>query len=52
MTEFDFNTTLLGFLSQYGIRVHFFNYYGFYTGTYYSKEELVSGKLLVKQVEH
>ncbi len=52
MTEFDFNTTLLGFLSQYGIRVHFFNYYGFYTGTYYPKEQLVSGKLLVKQVEH
>ena len=52
MTEFDFNTTLLNFLSQYGIRVHFFNYYGFYTGTYYPKEQLVSGKLLVKQVEH
>ncbi len=52
MTEFDFNTTLLGFLSQYGIRVHFFNYYGFYTGTYYPKEQLVSGKLLVKQVGH
>ena len=33
MTEFDFNTTLLSFLSQYGIRVHYFNYYGFYTGT-------------------
>ena len=52
MTEFDFNTTLLNFLSQYGIRVHYFNYYGFYTGTYYPKEQLVSGKLLVKQVEH
>jgi len=32
--------------------VHYFNYYGFYTGTYYPKEQLVSGKLLVKQVEH
>ena len=52
MTEFDFNTSLLNFLSQYGIRVHYFNYYGFYTGTYYPKEQLVSGKLLVKQVEH
>lgn len=51
MTEFDFNTTLLNFLSQYGINVHFFNYYGFYTGTYYPKESLVSGKLLIKQVE-
>ena len=51
MSEFDFNTTLLNFLSQYGINVHFFNYYGFYTGTYYPKESLVSGKLLIKQVE-
>ncbi len=52
MTEFDFNTNLLNFLSQFGISIHFFNYYGFYTGTYYSKESLVSGKLLIKQVEH
>lgn len=52
MTEFDFNTNLLNFLAQYGVNVHFFNYYGFYTGTYYPKESLVSGKLLVKQVEH
>lgn len=52
MTEFDFNTALLNFLSQYGIKIHFFNYYGFYTGTYYPKESLVSGKLLIKQVEH
>ena len=51
MTEFDFNTTLLNFLSQYGIKIHFFNYYGFYTGTYYPKESLISGKLLIKQVE-
>ena len=51
MTEFDFNTSLLNFLGKYGIAVHFFNYYGFYTGTYYPKETLVSGRLLVKQVE-
>ena len=29
MTELDFNTSLLNFLSQFGINVHFFNYYGF-----------------------
>ena len=51
MTEFDFNTSLLNFLGKYGIIIHFFNYYGFYTGSYYPKESLVSGKLLVKQVE-
>ena len=52
MTEFDFNTALLNFLTQYGVKIHFFNYYGFYTGTYYPKESLVSGKLLIKQVEN
>ena len=52
MTELDFNTSLLNFLSSFGISIHFFNYYGFYTGTYYPKEALVSGKLLIKQVEH
>lgn len=52
MAELDFNTNLLNFLSSYGINIHFFNYYGFYTGTYYPKEALVSGKLLIKQVEH
>lgn len=51
MTEFDLNTSLLNFLSSFGINIHFFNYYGFYTGTYYPKESLVSGKLLIKQVE-
>ena len=52
MTEFDFNTSLINYLSQFGINVHFFNYYGFYTGTYYPKESIVSGKLLIKQVEN
>lgn len=51
MTEFDFNTNLLNFIAKFGISIHFFNYYGFYTGTYYPKEALVSGKLLIKQVE-
>lgn len=52
MTEFDLNTSLLNFISQYGISIHFFNHYGFYTGTYYPKENLVSGKLLIEQVKH
>ncbi len=51
MTEFDFNTSLLNFLGQNGIQIHYYNYYGFYTGTFYPKEQLVSGKLLVKQVD-
>lgn len=52
MSEFDFNTNFLNFISKYGILIHYFNYYGFYTGTYYPKEQLVSGKLLIKQVQN
>ena len=45
------NTTLLSFLSQKKISIHFDNYYDFYIGSYYPKETLVSGKLLINQVE-
>lgn len=50
--EIDINSKLLIFLSQNKIPVHFFNYYGFYAGTFYPREYLNSGFLLVKQVEH
>lgn len=52
MTEMTFNTSFLSFISQYGIPIHFFNYYHFYTGSFYPKEKLLAGQLLVKQVEH
>ena len=52
MSEMSFNTTFLSYISQYGIPIHFFNYYNFYTGSFYPKEKLLAGKLLVKQVEH
>lgn len=52
MGELDINSKLLIYLSQNKIPVHFFNYYGFYSGTYYPREYLNSGLLIVKQVEH
>lgn len=52
MAEMTFNTTFLTYLSQYGIPIHFFNYYNFYTGSFYPKEKLLAGQLLVRQVEH
>ncbi|MCW1305498.1 MAG: type I-B CRISPR-associated endonuclease Cas1b [Candidatus Parvarchaeota archaeon] len=51
MGELDINTKLLVFLSQKRIPIHFFNYYGYYVGTYYPREYLNSGFLIVKQVE-
>lgn len=52
MAEMTFNSTFLSYLSQYGISMHFFNYYNYYTGSFYPKEKLLAGQLLVKQVEH
>lgn len=42
---------LLDFLSQNHIIIHFFNYYGGYSGTYYPRDHYLSGKLVVKQAE-
>jgi len=50
--ELDFNTRVMNFFSQKGIIVHFFNYYGFYTGSFYPRETLVSGMLITRQVKH
>ena len=52
MSEMNFNTSLINLLAKYGVTVHFFNYYSFYTGSFYPREQLLSGSLLVKQVEH
>ena len=49
--EVSINTKLLDFLSQNHIIVHFFNYYGGYSGTFYPRDHYLSGKLVVKQAE-
>ena len=50
--EVDLNTKALTFLSSKRIPLHVFNYYGFYSGSYYPREFLNSGHLLVHQVQH
>ena len=52
MSEMSFNTPFISYISQYGITMHFFNYYNYYVGSYYPKESLLAGQLLIKQVEH
>ena len=42
----------LAYLMRHGVVVHFFNKYGFYEGSFYPREKLVSGDLLIKQAEH
>ena len=51
-SEVTYNTKLFQFLGEKGITVHMFNYYNFYVGSFCPKEVLVSGNVLVLQVEH
>lgn len=50
--EIDLNTKLLNYLNTYGIIINFYNYYGYYSGSYYPRKQQVSGYLLVNQVQH
>src|SRR5215207_4844824 len=50
--EIDLNTRFIVFMNQHGIPLHFYNYYGYYSGSYYPREKLLSGFLIVRQVEH
>jgi CRISPR-associated protein Cas1 len=50
--EIDLNTKLMVFLNQHGIPLHFYNYFGYYSGSFYPRERLLSGILTVKQVQH
>ena len=52
MSEMSFNTAFLNYISKYGISIHFFNYYNYYTGSYCPKDALLAGGLLVKQAEY
>ncbi len=47
-----FSSQAVHLLAKEGIAIHFFNYYGFYDGSFYPRETLLSGDLIVKQVEH
>ena len=48
--ENDYNSKFFNFLSEHGIVLHQFNYYGYYSGSFYPREKLVAGELLVRQV--
>ena len=50
--EVSLNTKALNYAGQLSIPLHFFNYYGFYTGSFYPKEKLNSGMLFVEQVKN
>lgn len=50
--EMTVNSKVLVFLSQQEVVVHFFNHYGYYSGTIYPREHIVSGDMILRQVQH
>lgn len=50
--EVDFNNKFLNFVAQHEICIHVFNYYGYYSGSFYPRQTNVSGYLLINQVKH
>jgi CRISPR-associated protein Cas1 len=51
-SEMRFNTKFLNYIAKKQITLHLFNYYGYYSGSFYPREPFISGRLLVEQVKH
>ncbi|MCM8772230.1 MAG: type I-B CRISPR-associated endonuclease Cas1b [Candidatus Omnitrophica bacterium] len=50
--EVDFNNKFLNFIGQNNICLHIFNYYGWYSGTFYPRETNISGDLIISQASY
>jgi len=50
--EVELNKRVLEFLTQKKIPIYFYNRYGYYLGSYYPREYLNSGIMILKQAEH
>lgn len=42
----------ISYLAKEGVCIHFFNRYGLYEGSFYPREYLISGEVVLKQAEH
>lgn len=43
---------VIDYLAKCKIPIHYFNYYGFYEGSFYPRETLLSGDVIVHQAKH
>ncbi|MFW6016793.1 MAG: type I-B CRISPR-associated endonuclease Cas1b [bacterium] len=49
--EINLNSKLLNYLPKFCIMLNFYNYYGYYSGTYYPRKKNVSGFMVVNQAK-
>lgn len=52
MTDITFNSRFMEFIAQHNIPLHMFNRYGYYSGSFYPREYLLSGYLTINQTSH
>lgn len=50
--EVDVTKKFLEFASQKEICLHYFNHYGYYSGSFYPREHQNAGHVIIKQAEH
>jgi len=50
--KLDLNTDFLHLLNQRKVSLHTFNYYGFYSGSFYPRQQKISGFTVVNQSAH
>jgi len=50
--EISLNKRLLEFLTEYNIPLHFFNYYGYYVGSYLPRRQYNAGIITLRQAEY
>lgn len=50
--EVDINKRLLEFFTSHNIPIHFFNYYGYYIGSYLPRRYYNAGIITLRQAEH
>ena len=49
MNEVSLNSKFLDFCARAGVVLHFFNYFGNYSGTFYPRRRYISGNITIKQ---
>ena len=50
--QVDFNSSALHLLTLHGVRLHVYNYYGYYDGSYLPRSDRISGYTVLNQCAH